>query len=71
MCSDALVWVNLGMLVYGACDIDLCQLIGEDGSMCSKLVFDRFSQKGVVRSGVLKNESIEILVMYFQENNKD
>lgn len=54
MCSGALVWVNLGTLVYGASDIELCQVLGVDGSNCSELVFKHSPHKPIVRAGILK-----------------
>lgn len=40
MCCGAMVWTKLGRLVYGASDIDLCNLLGEPGAECCKLVFE-------------------------------
>ena len=70
MCSGAIVWMKIGTLVYGASDIDLCKLIGVEGSKCSKIVFDHSGHKPVVRSGILRKESLEILTKYFESNNK-
>jgi len=70
MCSGAIVWMKIGTLVYGASDIDLCKLLGVEGSKCSEIVFDHSSHKPVVRSGILRKESLEILTKYFESNNK-
>ncbi len=39
MCCGAMVWTRLGRLVYGASDIDLCRLLGQEGSVCTEVVF--------------------------------
>lgn len=70
MCSGALVWVNLGKLVYGASDIDLCELLGVEGSECSKTVFEHSGFNPIVERGVLRKESLEILANYFSKNSK-
>lgn len=70
MCSGALVWVKLGRLVYGASDIDLCSLLDEKGSECSGQVFENSAHKPSVTSGVLKDESLQVLRDYFSQNKK-
>ena len=40
MCSGAMVWVKLGRLVYGASNIELENILGNQGCNCSGLVFD-------------------------------
>ena len=34
MCCGAMVWTKLGRLVYGASDMELCGLLGEQGAAC-------------------------------------
>lgn len=71
MCSGALVWVKLGRLVYAASDIDLCEILGEKGSKCSEIVFKNSPQAATkITSGVLREESIEILKAYFSNHQK-
>lgn len=71
MCSGALVWVKLGRLVYGASDMDLCEILGAKGSECSKLVFENSPQAQIkITAGVLKDESIKVLKSYFSNHEK-
>ena len=65
MCSGAMVWTNLGRLVYGASDIDLCELIHEKGSACSKIVFENSYLRPEVTAGVMREESLAVLRSYF------
>jgi tRNA(Arg) A34 adenosine deaminase TadA len=65
MCSGAMVWAKLGRLVYGASDIDLCNLIGSEGSECSRIVFENSPVKPTVTAGVLREESLRVLAGYF------
>lgn len=71
MCSGAMVWTKLGRLVYGSSDIDLCGIIGERGSECSKIVFENSHIKPEVTSGVLRDESLKVLKEYFSKNVKN
>lgn len=71
MCSGAMVWSKLGRLVYGASDIDLCDIIGVKGSECSKIVFEQSDAKIEVTSGVERKESIKVLKEYFSQNEKN
>ena len=68
MCCGAMKWVKLGRLVYGASDIDLCKLLGEEGSECCKIVFKNSNIE--VTPSVLREESIDVLSEYFKENLK-
>ena len=61
MCSGAMVWVKLGRLVYGAGNIDLEHILGNEGCNCSKMVFD---------NSFLREESLEILREYFGKHQK-
>lgn len=70
MCSGALVWARLGRLVYAASDIELCNILGEKGSDCSRMVFEHSHHKPSVTSGVLRDESLKILTGYFQKHRK-
>ena len=40
MCCGAMVWTKLGRLVYGASDIELCELLGVGGAECARTVFE-------------------------------
>ena len=70
MCCGAMVWTRLGRLVYGASDIDLCEILGVEGAECSKLVFEKSDAKIEVLSGILREEAIEILKDYFSSHKK-
>ncbi len=70
MCSGAMVWAKLGRLVYGASDIDLCQILGENGSPCSAIVFENSGHKPNVTAGILREESLAVLKSYFLSHKK-
>lgn len=70
MCCGAMVWVKLGRLVYGAGDMDLCRLLHETGAECCQTVFENAGWKPVVTSGVLREESLEVLAAYFSSHGK-
>lgn len=70
MCCGAMVWTKLGRLVYGASDMELCGILGEKGAECCRIVFENSSWKPQVTSGVLREESLEILARYFKKNKK-
>jgi len=65
MCSGAMVWTKLGRLVFGASDIDLCNLLGSKGSECSRIVFENSPVRPSVTSGVMRKESLCVLAAYF------
>lgn len=67
MCSGAMVWTQVGHLVYAASHKDLCNILGEDGSDCSKIVFERSPWQPKVTAGVLREESLTILKSYFSK----
>ena len=70
MCCGAMVWMKLGRLVYGASDIDLCQILGVQGSECCKTVFEAMGANITVDSGLMRDEALEILRAYFAEHKK-
>ena len=70
MCCGAMVWARLGKLVYGASDIDLCEILGVKGSECSKIVFESSGANIKVVSGILRKKSIEVLKNYFTTHLK-
>lgn len=70
MCSGAMVWVKLGRLVYGASNIELEQILENDGCNCSKMVFDNSFWHPQVTAGVLREESLAILKAYFGKHQK-
>ena len=70
MCCGAMVWTKLGRLVYGASDIDLCNILGVQGSECCKIVFENSGADIEVTSGVLREESLKVLSEYFSKNKK-
>ncbi len=70
MCSGAMVWVKLGRLVYAASNMELEEILGNEGCNCSKMVFENSFHQPEVTSGVLREESLEILREYFAEHKK-
>lgn len=70
MCSGALVWVNLGRLVYSSSNEDLENILGNKGCNCSKMVFDNSFRAPSVTSGVLREESLKVLKGYFKDHKK-
>lgn len=71
MCSGAMVWAKLGRLVYGASDIDLCEILHGKGSECSRIVFENSHIKPEVTAGVMREESLAVLREYFSKNEKN
>lgn len=70
MCCGAMVWTKLGRLVYGAGDIDLCNILGVQGSKCSEMVFESSGADIQVTAGVLRSEALKVLEDYFKEHTK-
>ena len=70
MCSGAMVWAKLGRLVYAASDNDLGDILGEEGSACSQIVFSHSAHQPQVTSGILREESLAVLKRYFTRNKK-
>ncbi len=70
MCSGALVWARLGRLVYAASNRDLNRILKEEGCDCSKMVFAHSHFSPQVTSGILREESLQILERYFSSHTK-
>ena len=70
MCSGAMVWVKLGRLVYGASNIELEQILGNEGCNCSRIVFEHSFWQPKVTAGVMREESLTILKKYFENHGK-
>ena len=70
MCCGAMVWTKLGRLVYGASDMDLCELLGVQGSECCRLVFEHSGNTIQVTGGVMREESLQVLRTYFAAHGK-
>ena len=70
MCSGAMVWVKLGRLVYAASNMELEKILGNEGCNCSKMVFDNSFWQPQVTAGVLREESLVILNVYFEKHEK-
>ena len=70
MCCGAMVWTKLGRLVYGASDIDLCDILGVKGAECSRIVFENSGWKPEIASGVLRDDSLCILSAFFKKHAK-
>ncbi len=70
MCCGAMVWTKLGRLVYGASDIDLCDILGVKGAECCKIVFENSGADIRVTSGVMRDDALKVLADYFSKNKK-
>lgn len=70
MCCGAMVWVKLGRLVYGASDRDLCDLLGEEGNDCARMIFSHSPHQPEVLVGVAREESLAVLRPYFAGHEK-
>ena len=56
--------MTVGRLVYGAGSIDLEHILGKEGCKCSWIVFDNSFWQPQVTSGILREETIEVLRAY-------
>lgn len=70
MCCGAMVWTKLGRLVYGASDMDLCDILGVQGSECSKIVFENSGANIEVTAGVMREDALDVLRKYFSDHKK-
>ena len=70
MCCGAMVWAKLGRLVFAASDIDLCEILGFEGSECSKIVFEQCGAATEVSSGILREDALSVLREYFATHKK-
>ena len=70
MCSGAMVYARLGRLVFAAGNPDLSAVLGRTGCSPSAIVFGHSSWKPRVTSGVLREESVEVLRGYFSCHTK-
>ena len=70
MCCGAMVWTKLGRLVYAASDVDLCEILGFEGSECTKIVFTQCGAATEICSGVLRDEALSVLREYFATHKK-
>ena len=61
---------QLGRLAYAASSIDLFDILGEKGAECCKIVFETSDWKPQVTPGVLRDESLKILTLYFEKYAK-
>ena len=70
MCSGAMVWLNLGRLVFSAGNNDLEEMLGNKGCDCSAVVFENSFRQPKVTAGILREKSLKILKNYFYEHKK-
>ena len=70
MCCGAMVWTKLGRLVFAASDMDLCAILGVQGSACSRIVFENSGASVAVTQGVLREEALRVLEEYFSKHSK-
>ena len=60
MCSGAMVWTKLGRLVYGASNMDLEGILGNEGCNCSKMVFDNSFCGRLVTSKCFNSSGVSV-----------
>ena len=70
LCSGAMVWVNLGRLVFGAGNDDLEALLGNPGCSTTQLTFSNSFRGPAVTGGVLREEALAVLRDYFARHQK-
>ena len=70
MCCGAMVWMKLGRLVYGASDMDLCRILGVQGSKCCEVVFGSMHGATQVTAGVMREEALRVMEDYFAGHAK-
>ena len=70
MCSGAIAYVKMGALVYAASNEELQEIVGRKGYNVSKIVFDHSYHQPVVRTGVLREESLQVLREFFKTHKK-
>ncbi len=70
MCSGAIVWAKLGRLVYAALNRDLEEILGGTPCDCASTVFSNSFHHPDVTSGIMREESIQVLKDYFSTHKK-
>ena len=68
MCSGAIVKARLGRLVYAVSDLELGEKLGRPGAACSRIVFEHSANRPQVDTGLLREESLEILLDYYRKH---
>ncbi|MEI5908645.1 nucleoside deaminase [Bacillus spongiae] len=64
MCSGAMVWSNLGKMVYSVSHNQLAEIAGSNIMISCKEVFDKSPQKPVVVEKVLNEEGLKVFEGY-------
>ncbi|MBU3127848.1 nucleoside deaminase [Clostridium tagluense] len=64
MCSGAMVWANLGKLVYSVSHDQLAEIAGSNIMISCSEVFEKSPNKPVVIEKVLNNEGLEVFDGY-------
>lgn len=68
MCSGAMVWSQLGRMVYSLSHDELAEIAGFNILLGSDEIFAKSPFKPIVVKGVLKEQSIWIYTQYFKPN---
>lgn len=66
MCSGAMVWANLGRMVYSLSHDELAEIAGFNIMIGSDEIFENSPHKPQVTKGILNKEAKEIYIDYFQ-----
>lgn len=64
MCSGAMVWSNLGKIVYSVSHDQLAKIAGSNIMVSCKEIFEKSPQKPVVVEGILNEEGIKVFDGY-------
>ncbi|MCT4584632.1 MAG: nucleoside deaminase [Peptostreptococcaceae bacterium] len=64
MCSGAMVWSNLGKMVYSVTHDQLAKIAGSNIMISSKEVFEKSPNKPIVLEKILNNEGLEVFKGY-------
>lgn len=67
MCSGAMVWSNLGRMVYSLGHDELAEIAGFNIMLGSNEVFEKSPNQPEVRKAVLKEEARELYERYFRK----
>lgn len=68
MCSGAMVWSQLGRMVYSLSHCDLAKIAGFNIMLGCDEIFEKSPFKPTIVGGVLKEQAISIYTQYFKSN---
>ena len=67
MCAGAIVWSNLGRMVYSLGHDELAEIAGFNIMISSEEIFSKSPNRPEVIKGVLKEAAVPVYVNYFQK----